>query len=44
MSKFNYCPLVWMFTNAVYLKKIENLQKEHGEFCTITTRYHMKNC
>ena len=27
MAKFNYCPLVWMFSNAVSLKKIENLQK-----------------
>ena len=29
MSNFNYCPLVWMFSNARSLKKIENLQKEH---------------
>ena len=27
MSNFNYCPLVWMFSNATSLKKIENLQK-----------------
>ena len=27
MANFNYCPLVWMFSNAVSLKKIENLQK-----------------
>ena len=29
MSNFNYCPLVWMFSNATSLKKIENLQKQH---------------
>ena len=28
MANFNYCPLVWMFSNAVFLKKIENLQKQ----------------
>ena len=27
MSNFSYCPLVWMFSNATSLKKIENLQK-----------------
>ena len=27
MSNFNYCPLVWMFSNATSLKKTENLQK-----------------
>ena len=25
MSNFNYCLLVWMFSNVTYLKKIENL-------------------
>ena len=32
MAKFNYCPLVWMFSNAVSLKKIENLQKRALSF------------
>ena len=27
MANFNYCPLVWMISSAVSLKKIENLQK-----------------
>ena len=27
MANFNYCPLVWMFSSAVSLKKIKNLQK-----------------
>ena len=27
MANFNYCPLVWMFSNTVSSKKIENLQK-----------------
>ena len=27
MSNFNYCPLVWMLSNATSLKKIENLQE-----------------
>ena len=27
LANFNYCPLVWMFSNAVFLKKIENFQK-----------------
>ena len=27
MLNFNYCPLVWMFSNATSLKKTENLQK-----------------
>ena len=27
MSKFNYCPLVWMFSNANCFKKIENIKK-----------------
>ena len=32
MANFNYCPLVWMFSNAVSLKKIENLQKRALKF------------
>ena len=28
MSNCNYCPLVWMFSNATSLKKIENLPKK----------------
>ena len=32
MSNFNYCPLVWMFSNATSLKKIENLQKRALSF------------
>ena len=27
MSNFNYCPLVYMFSDATSLKKIENLHK-----------------
>ena len=32
MSNFNYCSLVWMFSNATSLKKIENLQKRALRF------------
>ena len=32
MSNFNYRPLVWMFSNATSLKKIENLQKRALRF------------
>ena len=32
MSNFNYCPLVWMFSKARSLKKIENLQKRALRF------------
>ena len=32
MSNFNHCPLVWMFSNATSLKKIENLQKRALRF------------
>ena len=32
MANFNYCPLVWMFSNAISLKKIENLQKQALKF------------
>ena len=32
LANFNYCPLVWMFSNAVSLKKIKNLQKRALEF------------
>ena len=32
MLNFNYCPLVWMFSNATSLKKIENLQKRALRF------------
>ena len=32
MSNFNYCPLVWMFSNATSLKKIENLKKRALRF------------
>ena len=32
MANFNYYPLVWMFSNAVSLKKIENLQKRALRF------------
>ena len=37
MANFNYCPLVWMFSNVVSLKKIENLQKR-------TLRVLYKSC
>ena len=32
MANFNYCPLVWMFSSASSLKKIENLQKRALSF------------
>ena len=32
MSNFNYCPLVWMFSNATSLKKLENLLKRALRF------------
>ena len=32
MANFNYFLLVWMFSNAVSLKKIENLQKRAWKF------------
>ena len=32
MANFNYHPLVWMFSHAVSLKKIENLQKRALSF------------
>ena len=32
MANFNYCPLAWMFSSAVSLKKIENLQKRALRF------------
>ena len=32
MDNFNYCPLVWMFSSAVSLKTIENLQKRALSF------------
>ena len=44
MSNFNYCLLIWMFSNATSLKKLKFYKKEHRDFCTITASYHMKNC
>ena len=32
MANFNYCPLVWMFSSAVSLKKIKNSQKRALRF------------
>ena len=32
MTNFNYCMLVWIFSSAVSLKKIENLQKRALRF------------
>ena len=32
MANFNYFPLIWMFSNAVSPKKIENLQKRALRF------------
>ena len=32
MANFNYCPLVWMFSSASSVKKIENLQKRALRF------------
>ena len=40
MANFNYGPPVWMFSNAVSLKKIENLQK--SEVFVQATTHHMK--
>ena len=36
MAYFNYCPLVWMFSSASMLSKIENLQKR-------ALRFHCNN-
>ena len=35
MANFNYCPLVWMFSSASSLKKIENFQKRALRFLYI---------
>ena len=43
MSNFNYCPLVWMFSNATSLKKLKTYQKRALRFLSKTTSYHMKN-
>ena len=32
MSNFNYCPLVWMFSNTTFFEIIENLQKRAFKF------------
>ena len=32
MANFYYCPLVWMFSNPISVKKIENLQKRALRF------------
>ena len=32
MGNFNYCPLVWMFSSASSLQKIENLRKRALRF------------
>ena len=32
MLNFNYCPSVWMISNATSLKKVENLQKRALRF------------
>ena len=40
MANLNYCPPVWMFSNAVSLKKIENLQR--SEVFVKATTHHMK--
>ena len=32
MANFNYCPLVWMFSNATSLTKIKNPQKRILKF------------
>ena len=43
MANFNYYPLVWMFSSAVSLKKIENPQKRALRFLyTKVTTHHMK--
>ena len=39
MSNFNYCPLVWMFSNATSLKKIENLKIRALRF--LYNNYHL---
>ena len=35
MANFKYCPLVWMFSSASSLKKIENFQKRALRFLYI---------
>ena len=42
ISNFNYCPLVWMFSTAKSLNKIESLQKELFDFYIMITQYLMK--
>ena len=32
ISNFNYCPLMWIFSTAKYLNKIESLQKKALRF------------
>ena len=41
MSNFNYCPLVWMFSNTTFLKIIENLQKRAFKF--LHNNYQLNN-
>ena len=46
MSNFNYCLLVWIFSNPKPFKRIGNLQKAALRYIIyiITTSYHRKNC
>ena len=39
-SNFNYCPLVWMFSSAKALNKIESLQKKEPFVTYIATMNH----
>ena len=36
ISNFNYCPLVWYFSMAKQLQKIEKYRKGFSDFCTMT--------
>ena len=41
MANFSYCQLVWMFSSAAFLKKIENFRSELRGFYTKVTTHHM---
>ena len=36
-SRFNYCPLVWMFSSAKSLNKVESLQKRALRFLYVSS-------
>ena len=41
-SHFNYCPLVWYFTTAKQLQKIEKIQERALRFITVTMKHPMR--